>query len=223
MFVYLIECVPVGIYKIGYARDPAARTRELERLALGPARYRYGLSWHDEVKPWQSASCKPYRLLWQAPADDYRAAERALHRLFAEKRISVEGWRGPEWFTLDAVDIDYISSVDRFEAGIAVPGEEVEGKTKSGGSDRGGYFSLHRRVSGGDFLASPPPDPPAFTPPHIHAAQQEKEPPKHGAQAVTTAFRACEGRSMQEAASELLRTHHRRTSQNLSTSTHSGE
>ena len=122
-FIYLIVCVPVGIYKIGYARDPVARTRELERLALGPARYRYGLSWQDEVEPWQSASCQPYRLLWYAPADDHRAAERTLHQRFADKRIKVEGWRGPEWFTLDDADIDYIHSIARFECGIAIPGE----------------------------------------------------------------------------------------------------
>jgi hypothetical protein len=121
--IYLFESVPVGIYKIGYARDPEKRMKELERLALGPARYRYGLSWHDEVEPWQAASCQPYRLLWCAPANDHRAAERTLHKRFADKRIEVEGWRGPEWFTLAADDIDYICSIERFEGGAAITDE----------------------------------------------------------------------------------------------------
>jgi hypothetical protein len=50
-----------------------------------------------------------------------------LHRRFADKRISVEGWRGPEWFTLDAADINYIRSIDRFEAGVALRGGGGEG------------------------------------------------------------------------------------------------
>jgi hypothetical protein len=120
-FVYLIESVPVGIYKIGYARDPEKRRRELERGgALGAARCRYVLSWTDEVQPWQSEACKPYRLLWSAAADDYRAAERTLHRLFAEKRIKIESWPKCEWFTLDATDIDYICSIKRFEYGTVI-------------------------------------------------------------------------------------------------------
>lgn len=118
-FVYLIKSVPVGIYKIGYARDPEKRRRELERRgALGAARWRFGLSWTDEVQPWQSEACKPYRLLWSAPADDYRTAERTLHRLFAEKRIKNESWPKCEWFTRYATDIDYISSIKRFEHGV---------------------------------------------------------------------------------------------------------
>jgi hypothetical protein len=92
-YIYLLESVPAGSYKIGYARDPDKRVRELERGgALGAARCRYGLSWHDEVEPWQSEACKPYRLLWSAPADDHRTAERALHSHFADKRIKIESW-----------------------------------------------------------------------------------------------------------------------------------
>jgi len=56
-------------------------------------------------------------LLWSAPADDYRAAERTLHRLFAEKRIKIESWPKCEWFTLYATDIDYICSIKRFGHG----------------------------------------------------------------------------------------------------------
>jgi hypothetical protein len=120
-FVYLIESVPVGVYKIGYDRDLEKRRRELERRgALGAARCRYGLSWTDEVQPWQSEACKPYRLLWSAPADDYRAAERPLHKHFAEKRIKIESWPKCEWFTLDATDFDYICSIKRFECGTVI-------------------------------------------------------------------------------------------------------
>jgi T5orf172 domain len=120
-YVYLIECVPVGIYKIGYARDPERRMRKLEDGgALGPARYRYGLSWHDDVAPWQSEACKPYRLRWYAPAARHRRAECALHERFADKRIAVKGWRGPEWFMLDAADVDYLCSIERLDGGAAI-------------------------------------------------------------------------------------------------------
>ena len=119
--IYLFESAPVGIYKIGYARDPERRMKELERRgALGAARCRYGLSWTDEVEPWQSEACKPYHLLWSAPADDPRAAERTLHRHFAHRRIKIESWPQCEWFTLDADDIDYIRSIERFEGDTAI-------------------------------------------------------------------------------------------------------
>ena len=67
-YIYLFESVPGGIYKIGYALDPEKRMKKLERRgALGAARCRFGLSWTDEVEPWQSEACKPYYLLWSAP------------------------------------------------------------------------------------------------------------------------------------------------------------
>ena len=120
MFVYLIESPPRSadegsIYKIGFSADPEKRVRLLKKGgALGAARIRYGLSWTDEVEPWQGESCKPYRLLWSAPADDPRAAERALHRRFAAQRIRLKCWPKCEWFRLSAEDVATIRSVERF-------------------------------------------------------------------------------------------------------------